>query len=329
MRDGLDSPAGWSLDAFLTTIHEGRVALWSWHPEERYAVLDALAREFWGGLAGERHGIEALFERVHPDDRDAMQAAWWASSESAAPYEFDFRVLGEGGRARWISARGVGGEAGRPDGEVLAVFVDVTRLHEANETRDRLVREMAHRTSNLFTVAQSMVRLGAAQAEDVRDLTADLERRFAGLADAYRFAVTQSGTIASAPLCGVAERIIAPFGSAGTVRVAVPDAPVRGEQVTNLALVLHEMTTNAVKYGALSAPGGSVALEGELADGEVRLRWREAGGPRLSEVPHPKGFGSRLIDHTVRGVFGGEIDRRVEDGSLHVDLTLDARKLSG
>ena len=329
MEPSTDMTRGWTLDAFMATIHEGRVALWSWHPEARYAVLDPLAREMWGGLDGERHALAALFDHVHPADREAMQAAWWASSETSEAYEFDFRVGAADDPARWISARGVGGAAGRSGDEVLAVFVDVTRLHQANEARDRLVREMAHRTANLFTVAQSMVRLSAIRAEDPDDLAAELERRFTGLSDAYRFGVTQSGALGQASLHEVADRIMAPFAGDNAVEVAIPDVPVRGDQVTNLAVILHELTTNAVKYGALSAPGGTLSLTGEATGGMIALRWREAGGPRLTKIPHSEGFGTRLVDVTVAQTFGGGIERRIEDGALAVDLTLDAALLAG
>ena len=329
MQAGHTTIDDWDLPTFMATIHEGRVGLWSWNPVERFALLDPLAQQMWGGLEGERHAIDALFERVHEDDREAMRAAWWASTRTEEAYEFDFRVGPEGGPYRWISARGAGGAAGRKGDDLLAVFVDVTRLREATETRDRLIREMAHRTANLFTVAQSMTRLAGAEADDVDALTGELGRRFAGLADAYRFGVTRSGGTVAAPLSEIVTRILAPFGGDAVVRVDLPDAPVQGDQVTNLAVVLHELVTNAVKYGALSVPGGTLALTGERDGDRVAVRWREAGGPALTEVPHPTGFGSKLIDHTVTATFGGTIERRIEGGALHVDLTLDARRLAG
>lgn len=323
-----DTTATWDLNAFMATIHEGRVALWSWHPEQRYAILDPLARRMWGDIEGARHTLDDLFARVHPEDRDRVQRLWFDSAVSEDAYEFDFRI-GEGANARWISARGVGGASGRQGEEVLAVFVDVTSVRQANETRDRLIREMAHRTSNLFTVAQSMTRLSAAEAEDADALASDLERRFTGLAGAYRFAVTQSGSLASAPLGQVAEQIMSPFAAEGAVSVDVPDLDLEGEQITNIAVVLHELTTNALKYGALSQPGGTVSLSGELEDGCVHLSWRERGGPVLTAVPQTKGFGTRLLDHTVAAVFGGKISRSVQDGQLNVALTLDASRLAG
>ena len=329
MQPGHTTIKDWDLSTFMATIHEGRVGLWSWNPVERFALLDGLARQMWGGLEGERHSIDTLFERVHEDDREAMQAAWWASTDTDDAYEFDFRVGPPGGPYRWVSARGAGGAAGRSGDDLLAVFVDVTRLHEATETRDRLIREMAHRTANLFTVAQSMARLAGADAEDADALSEELGRRFAGLADAYRFGVTRTGQTVAAPLSEIASRILAPFGQDAMVHVALPDAPVQGDQVTNLAVVLHELATNAVKYGALSVPGGTLTLEGERDGDVIALRWREAGGPHLSEVPHPTGFGSKLIGHTVTSAFGGTIARRIEGGALHVDLTLDARRLAG
>ena len=318
----------WDTASFINAIHEGQVALWSWNPNERSAVLDPLARRFWGGLDGGRHTLDALFDRVHADDREATRTAWWASAETGAPYEFEFRV-GEGEAHRWISARGAGGSAGRRGDDVLAVFIDVTSLHRADEARQRLIREMAHRTSNLFTVAKAMVKMLAAEGGDADALADEIDRRFTGLAGAYRFAVTKEGRVASAALGEVAAKIIEPFGTDGAVTVDLPNAEVSGDQVVNLAVILHELTTNSVKYGALSRAEGEVSLTGEVQGREVTLRWRERGGPTVTEVPGQGGFGTRLLEQTVQNAFGGTIARRVEDGALAVDLTLDADRLAG
>ena len=319
----------WTLDAFIGTIHQGNVALWSWDPERRTARFDALGQRFWG-VDGPDQSLDDLFLRMDERDRAQASAAWIASATRASPYEFDFRIDANDAPRRWISARGVGGEAGRKGGRVLAIFVDVTHQREAQETLQRVVGEMAHRIGNLFGVASSMTRLAAADAGSVPDLVGDVEKRFGALRSAFTFAVGDGTTpLDDTPLAHIAERLVSAYNQ-GTdrVRVDIPgDILIDGRRITDLAMILHELATNSVKYGSLGHGEGTVEVVGE-SDGEtVRLRWTEAGGRPVEAIPEASGFGSRLIEHTVERSLGGAIERRIEDGHLVVSFRFSAEAL--
>jgi two-component system CheB/CheR fusion protein len=107
------------------------------------------------------------------------------------------------------------------------------------------------------------------------------------------------------------------------------DAPVRGSAVTSLALVLHELATNAAKYGALSMPGGMIRIRCAADGGDLVLTWLEEGGPALAGKPESEGFGSMLARRTFAGQFGGSIARDWRPEGLSIRMCLPLAALAG
>ena len=97
---------------------------------------------------------------------------------------------------------------------------------------------------------------------------------------------------------------------------------------TSLALVMHELATNSLKYGALSAEAGTLDVSSTSEDGDISLVWMEQGGPPVTSLPERKGFGSRLVDRSVTRQLGGSIDYDWSNGGLTATLRLDREKLS-
>lgn len=319
----------WTLEMFTGTIHRGGVGLWSWDPHARTATFDAAALRFWGDLRDRRQSLDALFERIDARDRDEAERAWLSSATSPGPYQYDFRVP-QNGSHRWISARGVGGEDGLLGGKVLAVFVDVTAQREAQESLEMLVREMGHRIGNLFGVASAVTGLIARDAADAGELAQDLRARFDEMRQAFTYAVRRSGRgLEPAPIGAVVERLVSPYSQGGErVHVSLPgEAMVSGSAITDVALIMHELATNAVKYGALSAPQGHVEIEGALDDDAIRVTWREHGVTRHGDGPTRTGFGSRLMEHTARVSLGGDVERAIEGDTRVVRMRFDRERL--
>jgi hypothetical protein len=149
------------------------------------------------------------------------------------------------------------------------------------------------------------------------------------------------GGWSGADLRAVAERELAPYapargseGPAPSPAVSLDGPPVRlaAAAVQPLAMVLHELATNAAKHGALSAPGGRVEVRWRAGrrgedDGMLRLRWTETGGPPVLAVPARRGFGTRVVEATVRGQLGGAVERRWEPSGLVVEVTVPLARL--
>jgi two-component sensor histidine kinase len=182
------------------------------------------------------------------------------------------------------------------------------RLNDALKTQEALATEMGHRVKNLFVLVESMMRLSARGAVNKEDLVAKFTARLHALADAN--ALVRRGfdhlPWDGADFAEIVTRILRPHDEGRSVVVRGPALSV-GERATNsLALLFHELATNAVKYGALSVDQGIVEIEWDIDEKDVRLRWREAGGP-VTAPPDKQGYGTRLVNFTMQQL-GGKID---------------------
>jgi PAS domain S-box-containing protein len=182
---------------------------------------------------------------------------------------------------------------------VLATVVDISERKRAEEHQQLLIRELQHRTSNLFSVVQSIAKLTLVEGKGVTEITQEFDGRLHALARTY--AVLAEGKWTGARLARIIEQELAPF--ADRVHVSGCDIDVHAAAAQQFALIVHELATNAIKHGALSTPAGSVSVEGntERLDGVGRFSfvWTESGGPAVSP-PTRKGFGSVILLDSAR-----------------------------
>ena len=226
----------------------------------------------------------------------------------------------------------------------LALSADVTarRRHEeqrlrAEEQQNLLLREMSHRVKNLFAVTSGMVTLSARSARTPQELAASVQERLGSLARAHeltRPGLTGSGhaTIQDTTLHALIRAIFAPYvrrrgEDKEGITLTGCDLPISGGAVTSLALIMHELVTNAVKYGALTTVGGGIHIACSQEQDEVRLTWIEFGGPAISEVPVGEGFGSVLTRRLIKDQFGGQLSKEWQSGGLVIRLSLPLSRL--
>ena len=216
------------------------------------------------------------------------------------------------------------------------IMRDVSARKAAEARQHLLMREVDHRSKNVLAVVQSVLRLTPRNRPGA---FAAAEARIAGLARVH--SLLAEGGWSGTDLRVVVERELAAYCSPGigevrsTVFLDGPPITLATSAVQPLAMVLHELATNAAKYGALSVPGGRVEVgwqaggrEGE--DGLLRLRWTESGGPAVAGTPGHRGFGTRVVESTVRGQLGGSVVRRWEpDGLVFETVVPLARVLAG
>lgn len=194
----------------------------------------------------------------------------------------------------------------------------------ARREADFLGREMTHRVKNLFAVVASMVTLSARDRPDARAVLNELRARVQALSMAHDVAINQTDLVS---LPDLMRQLTAPYCRPGSGK---PRVIVSGDAeslpagyTTPLALIFHELATNAVKYGPLGTEEGCVHLSWRRRDDRLEIRWRERGVPRSEQPVEPSeaGFGTVLVDASVAQM-QGTIDRELEDEGLAVRISV-------
>lgn len=192
-------------------------------------------------------------------------------------------------------------------------------LAEARDRADLLAHELNHRVKNMFAVVLAIVRMSARDAPEAKPVTESIAQRIHALLTAHE--VTQ-GTLDKpvASLRALVETTLAPYRSDQCEAVIEgPEVMLPSNRVTPLGLMLHELTTNAVKYGAWSC-GGRIGVRWEQKADAVLLRWQEEGVTMQGE-PERQGFGSMLMTGSARQL-GGSIERSFDAGGVLVTITI-------
>ncbi|MBA3525722.1 MAG: histidine kinase [Sphingomonas sp.] len=288
--------------------------------------MDERGFELWGLPWCEQVTFEQLSANIHPADRDRVRAAFNATRSVAGSYEIDFRIL-VGDEVRWISARGRGADAGIVDGVMFGIFLDVTGRKQAEEGSELLAGEMSHRVKNLLSIAAGLTQLTGRSASSVMEMTGDLTGRLTALGRAHDVVRPLPGEQGKAALLGdLLSVLLAPYDEtaafSGRIRVAVPRMGIGEQTASALAMVIHELATNSVKYGALSRPEGFLEVSSRVEGDRIDLIWAETGGPPIVGHPELTGFGSRLIARTVSSQLGGELTYDWQESGLVVTLAL-------
>jgi two-component sensor histidine kinase len=205
---------------------------------------------------------------------------------------------------------------------------DLERQRE-EEHRGLLIRELNHRVKNVFAIASALVAMSGRSATSVDELTRSIQGRLGALGRAHE--LVQPGLAADdepsqLSLEKVLQHILAPYETDGDGRHLAMDGPsvmITPDAVSNLALVFHELATNAAKYGALTTPTGVVRVSWQKHPDELRLEWREEGGPP-AHLPTKTGFGSTLSRRSIEGQLRGSIayDWRPEGLAVNMRIPL-------
>jgi PAS domain S-box-containing protein len=240
---------------------------------------------------------------LHPEDRERCIAAWSRALAEGTPYEIEVRNRRHDGAYRWFLTRAV--PMRDPQGRVVAWFgatTDIDDRKHAEDDRELLLRELVHRIKNSIALVRSLATQSLRHSDGLEAFGA----AFLGRLDTLERLSTLlgAGDQATVDLRAVIETTLEPYRGAGNVRLAGPPAPLPARVARTLSLTLHELATNAAKYGALSRGGGVVDLAWSREGGRLVLTWTEHGGP-VVEPPSRHGFGCTLIEQSVSHGLGG------------------------
>ena len=301
-------------------LHAARLGSWSLDcATERLTVTDG-SKENFGRPLSEPFRYSDIKAAVHPEDRARRDEALRVALEETDEYDVEYCIHTPKGAERWLAVRGQ--VFRRADGTPLTlvgISQDITDRKQAEAHRALLADELSHRVKNMLATMQAIVSQTLRNAGSLEEARVTLGARIQSLDAANDLLVSERWE--GAYLKELAERALRPFFSNDNDRIIIdgPSVRVPPRIATGLALALHELATNAVKYGALSTPAGQVQLTWGIEDGPapalLHVRWEEVGGPPVIE-PTRVGFGSKLIQRVLASEIDGTVEMKYRSTGL-------------
>ncbi len=307
--------------------------VWSTLPDGYHDYYNARWYEFTGVPDGSTDG-EGWNDMFHADDRERARNVWQRSLATGEPYRIEYRLRHHSGEYRWVLGRALPIRDSR--GRIVRWFGTCTDIHDSRliaEERELVAQELSHRIKNIFAVLNGIISLSARSRPDIKPYADELRQRIFALGEAHDYirprshassASTNRGTLKE-----LVERLMQPYrqGDGDRMSILGDDVTIDDGAATPLALLFHELATNAAKYGSLSAAGGRVVLTGSHTDDHYHLSWKEIGGPILETGASSGGFGSRMIELSVQGQLNGKLERFWETDGLRVEIDLPVKSL--
>ncbi len=270
-----------------------------------------------------REGIHTM---VHPEDREKYAMAELALGPDGR-YQQEFRVVRPNGETRWCF--GAGAATRNEQGDVVrlnGVTVDLTERKRAEERQLLLAREVDHRAKNMLAVVLSVLRL--TKATTVSEFVATIEGRIHALAATHNLLSTTRWQ--GAELRRIVEEELAPYRTERHQRIVIDGRPAMLLPATAqaVALAVHELATNAVKYGGLSTASGCLRIVWSIGPEALDLDWIESGGPP-AVPPTSLGFGLSIVRSSIEAQFHGGVRYDWRREGLRVHLSIPRAQIVG
>jgi PAS domain S-box-containing protein len=316
---------------FRNMADNAPVMIWTTDQSGFCGYLNRAWREFTGQGEGEGLGL-GWADAVHPEDRDDARTTFMEASAQRRPFRAEYRLRRADGTWRWAI------DAAAPrlgdDGEFLGMVgsvIDITERKMAEEQQVLLMRELDHRAKNALAVVHAAVRL--TPKDDINVYVQAVEGRVKALARAH--SMLAEARWEGAELRALLQGELAAFVAGQRAGLSGPTVALASYAAQGLAMVVHELATNAVKHGALSTPAGRITVNWSVervAEGVglcLHLRWAEEGGPTVSGPPDRRGFGTRVLDATVRTQLRGKLRLDWAPGGLTCEMEVPLRRSLG
>ncbi|MBD9652929.1 response regulator [Ensifer sp. ENS09] len=268
---------------------------------------------------------------IPAEDQTLMLARISDAIDSKAVFEMEHRVIRRDGSIGWTHSRAIPMLDGKGDiAEWFGAARDITDRKRAEETQQRLLSELSHRVKNMLASVQAIAQHTLRSAKDPADFAASFSGRLQSMSRMHSL-LTRTAWEGADLDDIIRDQLL--WGTADERRVKISGPPVRfdAQTATHMAMVLHELGTNAAKHGALSLNKGTVSIDWSVTGGALCLNWTERGGPPL-KAPLGRGFGTRLIEKVATGGGGSARLTTEADGMrwqvrlpLEADVPLSAK----
>jgi PAS domain S-box-containing protein len=308
-----------SEERLATALQIAALGTFEWDLRDNTVMASARTRSIYGFAEDEGSNAEDYFTRIVPEDVERVREEVAATLRGSGHLDSEYRIkLPDGAIRHVVSLSQLYRDAqGQPERQI-GVFDDITEQKRWEEHQRLLIAELNHRVKNTLATVQSIASQtfkGEHQSNGTRQA---FEGRLFALAKAHDVLTRENWE--GAELGEIVTEAMNPYRRGGAERIQVKGPKVRLEPRAALAIAmaLHELATNAAKYGALSVPSGRVSIEWSVTRGKPRhltLRWEERNGPPVSP-PKQMGFGTRLIQRSLALDLGGEVDLTYEPTGL-------------
>jgi PAS domain S-box-containing protein len=296
------------------------LGFWEYHPTSGLMSWSERTKALCGLPAEAEVDLPRFLAAVHPDDRARMGAEYEAAlaQPGGGDFAFEHRVVTPGGITRWLLTHGRVLTGGDGEPVVVGTCLDVTERRLVEERRTLIMRELAHRARNGLAVMMAILNQTAPTAASVEEFAATVSARLQAMAASQALITDSNGRQVN--LASLLKAVLEPF-DAGRFDIdeALQDIGLSNDSALGLALLAHELATNALKYGALSNSSGKVLIRRlPTPSGHAAVAWREVGGPPVAGASRT-GFGTRLFQAALRGQ-GGRVEGRFEPDGFTAKL---------
>ncbi|MBO9560989.1 MAG: GAF domain-containing protein [Caulobacter sp.] len=314
-------------------LESGRLGSWELDVETRAYLASDICKANYGRRPDQDFTFADLVASVHPSDRDRMTAAIEDAIRHGAEYDIEYRVRIPGGETRWVHARGRAAQTADHGGarRMAGVSLDITERKRAEERQKLLINELNHRVKNTLVSVQSIASQTLRATDTPEAFREAFEGRIMALSHTHDLLTQQNWEGAS--LREIFDFELEAFAARDRIDFDyVRDLQLSPKATVALGMAVHELATNALKYGALSAPEGTVrvvwTLETDEADEgpSLRLTWTERGGPPVV-TPTRHGFGARLLEKGLAGELSAQVSLAYDSLGLVCTMRLPIRAL--
>jgi PAS domain S-box-containing protein len=299
----------------------GQMGSWEWNVVTGECAWDPGQYRIFGvDPESIQLNIDGVRPFINSEDLARIEQIIRKGSSETSTFQTEVRIIRPDGQIRWCicAAAMTMDESGRV-ARVSGVTIDITDLKESEERRTLLVREVDHRARNALAIVQSIVRL--TKAPSIENYIGVVEGRIRALSTAHT--LLSESRWEGANLNRLVDEELAPYRGSESERIVVSGPPVflKPETAQTIAVVLHELATNAAKYGALSQMKGQVSLSWRWQNGKLDLQWEESGGPPV-QSPATKGYGTKVISASVIQQLSGAVNFDWQPGGLRFSMSI-------
>ncbi len=301
--------------------------VWSADATGRHDYFNRRWQEFTG-IAPEDIEPETWIGLIHPADERRVMETWQACLRTGKPYSIDYRFRHHDGRYRWLRVQA------KPLRNAQDVIVrwygtstDIDDAKQLEAEREAVAGELDHRLGNLFALVNGLVNASVREGGSLPEVADAIRGRLKSLHEAHSL-IRRSNTGSATSFTGLLRTLLRPYNhGSGKILVLGDDVLIAAAAVTPVALVFHELATNAVKYGALGDDGGTLRVTLARQGDRLLVYWKEkCRSP--SPVSEGTGFGSRLFTAVIKGQLGGTALKRSTPEGLAIDISLPLSSLA-